>query len=488
MQRIRYIKLPFKHQHETVLHGLSHPRQAVLSDPGLGKSKSAIDVARVHIRQKEVKRVLVVAPKGAFRGWEREVGANSHYKSVVLHGPAETRFGRLKKDVRFYLINYEGLLVRGMVPRLLRKGFDMVIFDEFVRLKNHKTKTFKASRMMAEKAKFVIIMSGKPITNSAMDIFAPYLVLDGGETFGDNFFRFRNTYFRNKQYKKFGRRRVRLQPFPNWELKDKMLDKHGQEAHPLDVIKYLMYNKGIGFRKEDCLDLPPKTFKEYTCTLDKEQAEAYADASSGSEVDIGDRSIEIKHIFTRLLAQQQITSGFLYNGATEVRRGPRRLHQFGRPAKARLLREVFDDEIGSNKVVIVYRFKADRGIILSALGDGTRYVDLSGDTNVGMEAERFQRDASVDVCLAQIQAGSMAVDLFAASIMVFYSIDWRLDHYEQMTDRIHRIGQHDPCLYIHLVCEGTIDERILEAIHQKKAISDYLLEWEMQHGRNASGL
>ncbi len=65
--------------------------------------------------------------------------------------------------------------------------------------------------------------------------------------------------------------------------------------------------------------------------------------------------------------------------------------------------------------------------------------------------------------------------------MIFYSMDFHLDHYEQALGRIDRIGQKgERCLYIYLMARATIDDHILAAIQQRKNISDYLLGLDLR--------
>ena len=60
--------------------------------------------------------------------------------------------------------------------------------------------------------------------------------------------------------------------------------------------------------------------------------------------------------------------------------------------------------------------------------------------------------------------------------MVFYSLDYSMSNYEQTRARIHRVGQHHPCTYIHLVARGTVDEKVLKALNDKASLAKTLVD------------
>ena len=55
-------------------------------------------------------------------------------------------------------------------------------------------------------------------------------------------------------------------------------------------------------------------------------------------------------------------------------------------------------------------------------------------------------------------------------------MDYSYAAYEQSRARTHRIGQKNNCTYIHLVVKDTVDEKILEALCQKKSIADLCVD------------
>lgn len=80
------------------------------------------------------------------------------------------------------------------------------------------------------------------------------------------------------------------------------------------------------------------------------------------------------------------------------------------------------------------------------------------------------------VFIGQIATAGLGITLTAASLMVFYSLDYSMSNYEQTRARIHRVGQKNECTYIHLVARGTVDEKVLKALHDKANLAKSLVD------------
>lgn len=68
------------------------------------------------------------------------------------------------------------------------------------------------------------------------------------------------------------------------------------------------------------------------------------------------------------------------------------------------------------------------------------------------------------------------ITLNAASYAIFIDTPWTSSAYLQAQDRIYRIGTNKPVIIYNLICKDTIDERVLEIIEDKEAISDYIVD------------
>ena len=101
------------------------------------------------------------------------------------------------------------------------------------------------------------------------------------------------------------------------------------------------------------------------------------------------------------------------------------------------------------------------------------------------QVKDFQENPDVKVFVGQLQTTGMGITLTAASVAVFYSLDFSYANYEQSRARIHRIGQKEKCLYIHLVAKNTVDEKIMNALKHKGDIAKLMVDnWRtLLHGK-----
>lgn len=101
------------------------------------------------------------------------------------------------------------------------------------------------------------------------------------------------------------------------------------------------------------------------------------------------------------------------------------------------------------------------------------------------QVKDFQENPDVKVFVGQLQTTGMGLTLTAASVAVFYSLDFSYANYEQSRARIHRIGQKEKCLYIHLVAKNTVDEKIMNALRHKGDIAKLMVDnWRtLLHGK-----
>ena len=108
---------------------------------------------------------------------------------------------------------------------------------------------------------------------------------------------------------------------------------------------------------------------------------------------------------------------------------------------------------------------------------GVGYALIKGEVKDREEqVEKFQKYPRIKVFIGQLQTTGMGLTLTAADTAVFYSLSYNFADYEQAKARIHRIGQKNNCTYIHLIAKGTIDERVMDALKNKKNIADLVVD------------
>ena len=94
--------------------------------------------------------------------------------------------------------------------------------------------------------------------------------------------------------------------------------------------------------------------------------------------------------------------------------------------------------------------------------------------------DRFQNDPECRFFIGNPQTGGFGLTLTAASSVVYYSNSYNLEHRIQSEDRAHRIGQKNNVTYVDIICPGTVDERIVKSLRDKKQIATQVMAEEWQ--------
>ena len=169
-------------------------------------------------------------------------------------------------------------------------------------------------------------------------------------------------------------------------------------------------------------------------------------------VKIGDTEIVGENNLTKMLYARQICS--VYN-----------------PAKAAALEELLE-QAGDEMVIVFYNWTAELRILQSVCGKLHRPMSLINGQ--AKDLKNYQAGTPGTVILCQYQAASMGLNLQRARICVFYSQCLSYSDYEQAKARIHRIGQNRNCNFYNLICDGSIDEDILETLEQRRDYTEQL--------------
>ena len=128
--------------------------------------------------------------------------------------------------------------------------------------------------------------------------------------------------------------------------------------------------------------------------------------------------------------------------------------------------------------MIIARFLPEIDAILRMLEKkAIGYSIISGEIRDRDEqVRRFQTDPDTTVFVGQIATAGLGITLTAADTMVFYSLDYSMSNFEQTKARIHRVGQRNPCTYIYLVAENTVDAKVLKALRDKANLAKVLID------------
>lgn len=433
-----------------------------LFEMGCGKTLTTIAVAGALYNLGKIDRVLVVAPTSVCSVWPHDLNqfATFPWEARVLLGDKKKRLKALNelenwpfKALRIAVINYESTHREGIFEALAAYKPDLIVCDESQRIKNPSAAQSKALHKLGDAAPFRMILSGTPVQNNAVDLYSQYRFLDPA-VYGANFYAFKNRYCIMGGY---GQHQI-----VGYRNMDELVEKEHSVAYRVT--------------KEECLDLPQQTFiNRYVQFTDAEQA-IYEQLRKSSflELETGE-NVTATTILTMYLRLMQLTGGFLT--ADESTR-PKQVNT----AKLDALANIVDDYVvdAGKKLVIFARFRAEIAAIENLLRlRKIQYGSIYGDVPMeerGKIVEDFQTNPDTKVFVAQIQTAGLGITLHAASTAVFYSYDYNYANYAQALARIHRIGQRLPVTYIHLVVDGSIDEKILAALENKEDMAKTVVD------------
>ena len=434
---------------------------ALLMEMGTGKTITAVAITGALWNDRRIRRLLVVAPLSILGVWKDEFQkfAAFDYSLVVLEGPTTRKIDTIRHmtgtALQVLVVNYESAW--RLETELAKWAPDLIIADEGHKIKTHNIAASKALHRLSTKAKYRLLLTGTVITNKPLDVFSQYKFADP-RVYGPSIYLFRNRYFDMTGYG---------QHTP--------VMKRSMEA---EFTKRL---HSIAFRatKSECLDLPETTDIVQHVDLEPTAMRIYRQLVKDSYAELGKGEITVTNVLTRILRLSQLTGGFL--GGDDSTR-PEQVSSAKMNALADIIESADQD---GQKLVVIARFVPEIHAIGKLLTKkGIRYAQISGEIrDRDAQVAAFQNDAEVTVFIGQIATAGLGITLTAASTMVFYSLDYSMSNYEQTRARIHRVGQHQPCTYIHLVARDTVDEKVLQALRDKANLAKVLVD-DYRAGRN----
>lgn len=426
---------------------------ALLMEMGCGKTLTAIGITGVLFQTGKINRVLVVAPLSILGVWQSEFEqfADFPYTLTVLTGTSEKKRRQLREisgeGLQIAVVNYES--ARILADDLLRLNADLVIADEAHKIKENRSKQSKAMHALGDKARYKLLLTGTLITNKELDVFSEYRFLNSS-IFGTSFYAFRNKYFDMVGYGNH------IPRFRKW-----MLDDFLQRMH------------SVAYRvtKSECLDLPEITEEVRTVQLEPKAMKIYKQLEKDSFAELKNGEVTAMNVLTKLLRLSQVAGGHVKDDDTGE-------HHVS-TAKLDALSDIIDSAMDEGrKIVVMARFVPELDDIQELLEKKKigYAVVRGGISDRDGEIRRFQYDDGCRVFVGQIAAAGLGITLTAASTMVFYSLDYSMSNFDQAKARIHRVGQKENCHYIYLVCEGTVDRKILRSLREKIDLAKSLVD------------
>lgn len=459
---------PFAHQEVSLKHDLLTDVVFDCSDPGTGKT--FVRIKAFERRHKKTKKcALVFAPKSLLRSvWANDVKkfAPGMKTSVSTAGKHEQAFG---VDVPMYITNIDAVKWLAKQPKHFFAKFDTLIIDESTAYKHHTSQRSRAAAKVANFFKHRVCMTGTPNSRSITDVWHQVFLLDSGKRLGKSFYGFRNSVCIPKQV---GRDPNALQ----WT------DKEGAE----DAVFGLLSDIVIRHKFEDCVDIPPNHRYTVPYFPPPAQMKAYLEMQETAMLQLYGAPEKrmaarmkgvaptpigtITAVHAGALAQKllQVASGAVYES-------PDKYHVID-TARYETVMDMVEERKHS---LVFYLWKHQRDLMLSeADRRGITYAVIDGKTPESERNDivnRYQRGA-YQAIFGHPKTLAHGYTLTKGTTTIWPSPTYDLEIFSQGSKRQHRMGQTQKTETITLIADGTMEEKVYEALQAKNARMTYLLD------------
>lgn len=432
-------------------------RAMILAPVGAGKTAITLTALDDLWKNGYLTRALVLAPKRVCTDvWPVEAPKWSRYLRVsVAVGTPKQRTAAFAPGANVVVLNYDG--IQWLADQLGDKslpdiGFNVVIFDELTRLKNPSGKRFKALEKLINGVPIRWGLTGSFTSNGLEDVFGQCKVID------QNLLGRAKGAFMQKYFIMVNRE------FGEWH------PRRGALGQVMAAIKPATFVLEPG---EYADKLPPLHTVEMRCDMD--DLRPYNDMKRKFVLEMGRTEIAAPSAAAVTMKLQQLAAGFIYD---TVRTASDRPGKFDTAQTAHwlsshkfdLLEEILDGNQGADTIVI-YNFKEE----LAELRRRYPYAQTLDDP----DAVKRWNDGKIRLLLLHPKSAGHGLNLQYnpnGNKIIFLSLPWSLELYEQTVGRLHRGGQmQDVWCYV-LLCNKTVDERIWTALHDKRSVSDIALE------------
>ena len=463
---------PYEHQLKALEKSWASDTYALFMEMGTGKSKVLVDNIAILYDRGAIKGALIVAPKGVYKNWdaiEFPTHLPDHIECTkVLWEPTATKKKQAELDTLFDDKGDLKILIMNVEAFSTNKGLDfarsflnifvgraLIGIDESTTIKNPTAKRTKNILKLRNLAKYRRILTGSPVTKSPLDLYSQCEFLDPFHLGHSSYYSFRARYAHMLE-RNFGGRRVQI--VGSYRRLDELSEK-------LEKFSYRVL-------KEECLDLPPKTYMRRTVELTSEQNKVYAQMKQMALAMLDDKVMSTVNVMTQLMRLHQVTCGhFKADDGTITQLDNNRV---------KALLELLEEPDG--KVIIWANYREDIKNITDSLKKGygdDSTVEYWGEVDSTLRQENIaqfqQKNGPTRYFVGNAQTGGYGITLTAANTVVYYSNNYDLEKRLQSEDRAHRIGQTGSVTYVDLIAEGTIDEKIVKSLRSKINIANEIM-------------
>ena len=471
MLNYKFKTKPYAHQLTALEKSWDKEYFAYFMEMGTGKSKVLIDNAAMLYNQGKINGLLLVAPKGVYKNWyEDQIPTHlPDYinRKVVLWKSSDKTNEQTEKlntlfqpgtEFHILIMNVEAFSYdfgKEFARRFLNSHNAMMAIDESTSIKTPGANRTKNILKLRDLSKYRRILTGSPVTNSPLDLFSQAQFLDPWVLKTDNYYEYRATYA---------------------IMRTMNLGSHSTNVvvgyRNLEKLTEIIKPFSMRVLKDDCLDLPEKTFMNRPIHMTPQQEKLYKETKKYAMSQLEGKVLTTNNVMVQLMRLHQISCGHFTSDDGTILDVPNN--------RIKELMEILNEIQG--KVVIWSQYQKDIeqivGTIRKKYDSEDIVVDYYGKTTMEDRQDnikKFQEDPKCRFFVGTTQTGGYGITLTAASTMVYYSNGYDLEKRLQSEARIDRIGQKYPMTYIDIVTEDTIDMKIVKALRNKINIANIIM-------------
>jgi hypothetical protein len=466
----KYFRRPMEHQRRAFALSRDRETFGLFMEQGTGKTKVILDTAQWLFQNGKINCLVVVAwPNGVHRNWiDFEIPLDVHkpyyaefwsrnWKSSHRQIALNKFLCAPNSCFKIFCMSVESLTSKGardFLLKVLTNHKCLFTIDQSASIKNPNAKRTKfLINKCSELAPYRRVMDGQPVAEGASELFSQFKFLDPWIIGHDTWTGFKAEYCKIGFFNE-------IIGYKNMEQLRQKIDGHSFRV-----------------RETECLDLPPRIYKQWSFDLKLDEYRIYDELKTMSitaffKTDMPynedcEHTLEEHNALVKNMRLQQISSGWWPKDKLIPIASP--------PSRLEALINLIES-IKGQKALIFARFRADLALLQKHFGElAVSYHGGVSEENRRTAKVKFQKDYRTLYFLGQPRSAGLGHTLTAARHVIFYSNDHSLRLREECEKRAHRQGLKHRLMIWDLIAARTHDINIVRAFRAKKELANEIL-------------